>query len=136
MFSDDKSQVDDLFQDVMVKLWSNFDSFRGESDIRTWIYRVSLNSCLDHQARQKRRGTSVSLTDDLAVPDESDVKAMQVRQLYSRISGLGLVDRGIVLLWLEGLSYDEIATIVGISASNVSVRLVRIKNRLMKMSDQ
>ena len=62
-------------------------------------------------------------------------KALQTKQLYSRINRLGLVDRGIILLWLEGLSYDEIAAIVGISVKNVSWRLVQIKNQLKKQSN-
>ena len=136
MFSKDKDEVNDLFQDITIKLWNSFDSFRGESDVKTWIYRVSLNNCIDHEAKKKRRGGSTSLSGGIDVAEEVNDKAMQTKELYSRISGLGLVDRGIVLLWLEGLSYDEIASIVGMSADNISVRLVRIKEQLKKMSNR
>ncbi len=61
--------------------------------------------------------------------------AKQNRQLYARINKLGVIDRAIVLLWLENLSYDEIGSIIGITPKNVSVKLVRIKQQLMKMSD-
>ena len=67
--------------------------------------------------------------------DDSGSDARQVRQLYSRINRLGLVDRAIILLWLEALSYDEIGGIIGISAKNVAVKLVRIKEQLKKIGD-
>lgn len=57
---------------------------------------------------------------------------MQIKQLYQRINKLGLVDRSVILLWLEGLSYEEIGAILGISVKNVSFKLVRIKERLKK----
>lgn len=68
-------------------------------------------------------------------PDGSLERHLQVKQLYNRINRLGLVDRSVVLLWLEGLSYDEIGAILGISVKNVSFKLVRIKEQLKKMSD-
>lgn len=66
---------------------------------------------------------------------DNDPDNSQVRQLHARISRLGLVDRAIVLLWLENLSYDEIGAIVGISAKNVSVKLVRIRQQLIRMNN-
>lgn len=135
MFSKDKDEIDDLFQEVLVRLWKGYGSFQRKSDIRTWIYRVSLNSCIDQQKRNRRQGERVPLNVDIDPFEGTDDKAMQTKQLYSRISRLGLVDRGIILLWLEGLSYDEIAAIVGISVKNVSFRLVRIKNQLKNQSN-
>jgi RNA polymerase sigma-70 factor (ECF subfamily) len=73
---------------------------------------------------------------DINLFDDSDEDSKQVQMLRSRISKLGPFDRAIVLLWLENLSYDEIGAIVGISAKNVSVRLVRIKDQLKKMSNE
>lgn len=130
MFSKDKDEIADLFQDILVRLWNGYDSFRREADVKTWIYRVSLNNCLDMQKKRRRQGTRVPLNADIDPFDGTDDRALQTRQLYARISRLGLVDRAIILLWLEGLSYDEIAAIVGISVKNVSFRLVRIKNQL------
>ena len=113
-----------------MRLWKGFGSFRGQSDIKTWIYRVSLNTCLDQDKKKRRRGERVPLSVDIDPFEGTDDRALQTRQLYSRISKLGLMDRGIILLWLEGLSYDEIAAVVGISVGSVSVRLVQIKNKL------
>lgn len=136
MFSKDKDEIDDLFQDILVKLWKGFDSFRSESDIKTWIYRVSLNNCIDNQAKKKHREGQVPLSAGIDIAEGMNDKALQMKQLYTRISKLGLVDRGIILLWLEGLSYDEIATIVGTSVGNISVRLMRIKEQLKQSSNK
>lgn len=136
MFSKDSDEVADLYQDILIKLWGGFDGFRGESSAKTWIWRVALNTCISDDRKKKRRGEKVALTVDIDPFEDKDEKALQVKQLYSRINQLGLVDRSIVLLWLEALSYEEIGAIVGISAKNVSVKLVRIREQLMKMSDK
>lgn len=115
MFSKDRDEINDLFQEVLVRLWRGYGSFQNKADIRTWIYRVSLNSCIDQQKKSRRRGERVSLNVDIDPFEDTDDKRLQIKQLYKRIHRLGLVDRGIILLWLEGLSYDEIAAIVGIS---------------------
>ena len=136
MFSKDEEEVADLFQDILVNLWSGYARFRGDSSVRTWIYRVSLNTCISAERKKKRKGETVPLDMNINLFDESLEDMKQVRMLQSRISRLGPFDRAIVLLWLENLSYDEIGAIVGISAKNVSVRLFRIKEQLRNMSDE
>ena len=103
MFSQDQDEVADLFQEVLINLWKSMPTFEGRSNIRSWIYRVSLNVCisLDHK---KRRHKTVPLA--------------------------------IILLWLENISYEEIAAIMGITVKNVSVRLYRIKEELKNMSNE
>lgn len=115
--------------------WSvkGFPKFEGRSDIRTWVYRVSLNTCIS-SVRKKRLNT-VPLTMDIDLFDETDADNRQVNLLHSRIIRLQPFDRAIVLLWLENLSYEEIGQIVGISTKNVSVRLFRIKEQLKSMSN-
>ena len=135
MFSKDEDEVADLFQDILVNLWKGFTGFRGESNIRTWVYRVSLNTCISADRKKKRKGETVPLSMDINLFEDSGEDMRQIRMLQGRISRLGPFDRAIVLLWLENLSYDEIGAIVGISAKNVSVRLVRIKEQLRNMSD-
>lgn len=136
MFSKDADEVADLFQDVLINLWKGFDNFRGESKVETWIWRVALNTCISADRKKKRQGEKVPLEMAADIYTDDDEDSKQIRMLNARISKLGLVDRAIVLLWLENLSYDEIAAIVGISAKNVSVKLVRIKQQLMKMSNE
>lgn len=136
MFSDNVDEVADLYQEILVNLWKGFAKFRGESNIRTWIYRVSLNTCISSERKKRSRVETLPLSLDINLYEDSDDGSRQVQMLRDRINKLGHFDRAIVLLWLENLSYDEIGAIVGISAKNVSVRLVRIKEQLKKMSNE
>ena len=134
MFSKDNDEVSDLFQEILVKLWKGFGSFEGRSDIKTWVYRVSLNTCITLDRKKKRHQKKDSLSMDINLYDDNDSDTLQVKQLYKRINKLGFFDRAIILLWLEGIPYDEIGEIVGISAKNVSVKLVRIREQLKNMN--
>lgn len=134
MFSKDKAEVDDLVQEVLVNLWKGFGRFEGRSQVRTWVYRVSLNTCISRERKKKKSGT-IPLAMDMDLFDESDSDNRQTAMLHSRISRLQPFDRAIVLLWLENLSYEEIGQIVGISTKNVSVRLTRIKEQLKSMTN-
>lgn len=136
MFSKDEDEVADLFQDILMNLWKGFERFRGESSIRTWLYRVTLNTCISADRKKRRNGESVPLDMNIDLFDDSAEEMKQIRMLQDRISRLRPFDRAIVLLWLENLSYDEIGAIVGISSKNVSVRLFRIKEQLRKMSEE
>ena len=136
MFSKDEDEVADLFQDILINLWKGFSKFRGESNIKTWIYRVSLNTCISSDRKKKRKGETVPLDMNINLFDDSQEDTKQIRMLQGRISRLGPFDRAIVRLWLENLSYDEIGAMVGITAKNVSVRLFRIKEQLRNMSDE
>lgn len=134
MFSKDEDEVAELFQETLVNLWNGFGSFEGRSDIRTWVYRVTLNTCLSADRKKKRRKT-VPLTMNVNLFDDTDADSRQVQMLRRRISRLAPFDRAIVLLWLENMSYEEIGLVVGISTKNVSVRLYRIKEQLKNMSN-
>ena len=136
MFSNNTEEVADLYQEILINLWKGFSRFRGDSNVRTWIYRVSLNTCISSERKKSRKMEMLPLTMDINLFDDSDDDTKQVQMLRNRINKLGHFDRAIVLLWLENLSYDEIGSIVGISAKNVSVRLVRIKDQLKKMSNE
>ena len=137
MFSQDQDEVADLFQDVLINLWKSMPTFEGRSNVRSWIYRVSLNVCisLDHK---KRRHKTVPLTMDINPYEEteSNQNSRQMDMLRRRIAKLGQYDRAIILLWLENISYEEIAAIMGITVKNVSVRLYRIKEELKNMSNE
>ena len=135
MFAGCREEAEDLFQDVLVRLWKGYDSFRGESDLKTWIYRVSLNTCMNGLKKKKKWKTShIPLSFDVDFFGEISDRTLQVRRLYDRINRLGLVDRALILLWLEGLSYEEIGAVIGISVKNVSFQLYRIKEELKKMN--
>ena len=134
MFSKDADEVNDLFQEVLINLWKGFTSFQGRSDLSTWIWRVSLNTCISCE-RKKKLGT-VPLSMEINLFEDQDEDSQQIQLLHKRIHQLKPFDRAIVLLWLENLSYEEIGAIVGITAKNVGVRLYRIKEELKKMSNQ
>ncbi len=130
MFSRDAEDVDDMHQEILLRLWQGFDGFEGRSNIKTWIYRVALNYCINFSNKRKREQTKHKASNESDTTDSDLEKRMQIKQLYQRINKLGLVDRSVILLWLEGLSYEEIGAILGISVKNVSFKLVRIKERL------
>ena len=134
MFSKDSDEVNDLFQEVLINLWQGFASFEGKSKIGTWIWRVSFNTCIS-QERKKKRTATIPLTMGIDLFNDKDDDTKQVKMLYDRIHRLKPFDRAIILLWLEGMPYDEIAAIVGITTKNVSVRLYRIKEELKQMSN-
>lgn len=133
MFSQDEEEVNDLFQETLINMWKGIDSFREESKISTWIYRVALNTCLLQERKKKKEGQKVPLSMDVNFFEDEDANIAQVRQLHQRISKLGLVDRALVMLWLDGSSYDEIGAVMGMSAQHVGVKLFRIKEQLKKM---
>lgn len=135
MFADNSLQADDLFQEVLIRLWQGFDSFRGDSQVATWVWRVSLNTCISVE-RKERRHRSVRLDIKSDFFSDSSSENRQIKALHDRISRLQPIDRAIVLLWLESMSYEEIAAIVGISVKSLSVRLYRIKEQLKQMSNK
>ena len=134
MFSKDSDEVNDLFQEVLINLWKGFGGFEGRSDIGTWIWRVSFNTCISAE-RKKKKSATIPLSMEINLFEDTDEDTRQVQMLYKRIHRLKPFDRAIVLLWLEGMPYEEIAAIVGITVKNVSVRLYRIKEELKQMSN-
>ena len=136
MFSKDNDEVQDLFQDILTNLWTGFDSFRGEAQQKSWVWRVALNTCISVERKKKKRTGTAQLSMDIDLYADDDNDILQVQALHKRINSLGLVDRAIILLWLEDMSYEEIGAIMGITASNVGVKLFRIKERLKQMKDK
>lgn len=133
MFSTDEDEVSDLFQDILINLWQGYEKFRGDSSLNSWIYKVSLNTCISIDRKKKKMGKKVELSVEFNLYEENDKDTKQIRHLYDRISKLAIIDRAIVLLWLDNLNYDEIGEIIGISTKNVSVKLVRIREQLKAM---
>ena len=134
MFSRDNEEINDLFQEILVRLWLGFDQFEQRSSVNTWVYRIALNTAINSDKRAKRRPQTVPLSTDIDPYDPQDSSFEQVRQLYALINQLDVMDRGLVLLWLEGIGYDEIAAIMGITVANVGIKLHRIKEKLVQKS--
>lgn len=123
----------DLFQEIVFQVWRSVDAFRGVSSVPTWMYRVALNTALawtrkegrHRQGRQQLEGVEGLLT-----AEYSSGRDPRVEWLYHQIAQLKDVDRSVALLLLDGFSYKDIAAIVGISESNVGVKINRIKSAL------
>ena len=135
-FSKDTEEVNDLYQEILINLWKGFPNYRGESSLKTWIWRVSLNTCSNQERMKKSRIRTVPLSIDIDLYNDEDAGSRQIQMLYDRINRLDVFDRAIILLWLENMTYQDIADAVGISVSNVTTRLFRIKEQLKSMSNK
>ena len=130
-YLDDDTTIDDLYQDVVLNLWKAFPNFRKESQLSTWIYRIALNTCVSFYRSSRRKPTYVSITPELkAYTEENEA----VVELYACINRLGKLERALILLYLEDRPYKEIAEIMGITATNVSTKINRIKEKLKLIS--
>ncbi len=131
-YADNKVDQQDLYQDIVYQLWKSFDSFRGDSKVSTWMYRIALNTALTRLKRGKRRGYPVSI--DKAILEYTDNHDPEfeerLKMLYEQIGQLNVLEKGIMLLLLEGKKYGEIAKITGLTPSNVGTRVSRIKEKL------
>ncbi len=128
---------EDLFQEISVQLWRSIPSFRGDCAVTTWLYRISLNTAIRFSQREKKRsGNRTELTDShhhILIEAESHHDE-RLEWLYAQIANLNAIDRSITLLMLEDLSYREMASIVGLTESNIGVRINRIKKQLIEKS--
>lgn len=131
-YTDTKADQQDLYQDIVYQLWKSFESFRGESKISTWMYRIALNTALTRIKKKKKEGRSVSIEKMVMqqMENHDEVFEERLRALYQQIGRLNVLEKGIMLLLLEGKKYEEIAEITGISPSNVGTRISRIKQKM------
>ena len=135
-FMGNTTDADDLFQEVLIRVWKSLDSFRQESSINTWVYRITTNTALlsiNKINKSRYRETNLlpnNLKTETTQVFESD-KQDQIKKLYQAISTLKEIDRIIISLLLEDNTYKEIAEITGISTSNVGARINRIKKKLI-----
>ena len=86
MFSHNKAEIDDLFQEILIRLWNGFDTYEGRSNARTWIYRVALNTAINQDKKERRRIETVPLTVDIDPYEADDPSTHQILELYNRIS--------------------------------------------------
>ncbi|MFD2515571.1 RNA polymerase sigma factor [Pontibacter locisalis] len=131
LYRDGKEDRQDLFQEIVYQLWKSYPQFRQESSVTTWMYRVALNTALSSFRKQK---PPVSYTDSLpdteaGYPEEEG----QEEQLFRALKHLKDGEKAIVSLFLEDMSYREMAEILGISENNVGVRINRIKSKLKEI---
>jgi RNA polymerase sigma-70 factor, ECF subfamily len=128
---------EDLLQEIAMALWRALPSFRGDCSERTFVFRIAHNRCITHLS--KRRVTvsleenEIDLEDPSATAEAALVEEQQRQRLLAAIRELPAIHREVLVLALEGMEYREIADVVGISESNVGVRLNRARQRLKKL---
>lgn len=133
VYTNSKEDEQDLYQDIVYQLWKSLSSFRSESKISTWIYRIALNTSIAFLNKEKKKVSQVPINETLADrPDTADT-LMNERStiLFAQVKKLNDVEKGIILLYLEGKTYDEIASITGFTITNIGTRLGRIKQKLI-----
>lgn len=133
-YADHNQTINDLYQEVVLNLWKAYPSFRGESKISTWIYRIALNTCITYFRRTKKQPayTDIDLLDN--IPEASETND-EIKELYQLINQLGKLEKALVLLYLDDKPYKEIAEITGMTVTNVATKLSRIKDKLRGMSN-
>jgi len=131
IYTNNESDLKDLYQEVVYQLWKAYDGFRGESKISTWMYRIALNTALFHTKQAKKNGHRVELEKIVLQQENYDpVLEERLAIMYQHIKALNDIEKGIILLFLEGKKHEEIAEITGITATNVGTRIGRIKQKL------
>lgn len=131
----DSDQAKDLSQEVFIQVWNNLGKFREESSPKTWIYRITVNTCLNYLKREK---VLAGKLEDAARSQESSTEIEltendPVRALYEAMAALSEVDRLVTGLLLDEVPQEEIAAILGITEGNLRVKIHRIKLRLKKL---
>ena len=130
IYFQDEDDRQDVIQEMMFQLWRSFSRFDGRSKFSTWMYSVCLNTALTYRKKNNKSAERLSEMHHQIADHAQAQNDEPTKLLLAAIATLSPLNKAIVLLYLENLSYDEIAEITGISKSNVSVRLVRIKKEL------
>ena len=126
----------DLFQEIAIQVWKSVPNFRGESAVSTWLYRIALNTAIRWSTREKKHSGNKQDIDKSVHLIEFSVEPHDERLdwLYYQIAQMNGIDKSLTLLLLDGYSYKEMAEMMGISESNVGVKIYRIKNQLIEKS--
>ncbi len=135
MYTNELMTFEDLYQETIYNLWKSYQSFKGNCKSSTWVYRVTINTCITYIRLKYKRGHHLELIKAINVPEEIAADNHK-SELYSMISRLSMIDRSIIMLWLDEKSYSEIAETLGISETNVGSRLNRAKGKLKQMFNQ
>ncbi|HBB91538.1 MAG TPA: RNA polymerase subunit sigma-70 [Bacteroidales bacterium] len=131
LFTSDRDDHSDLFQEITIKLWLGYGSYKGDSSFTTWMYRVALNTAISMKRKSKLYQNTQPLTPNLdAAEEDNSFGDQEIAMLYRAIEELDPVEKALMLLYLEEKQYQEIADIMGITKTHVGVKLVRTKKKL------
>jgi RNA polymerase sigma-70 factor, ECF subfamily len=135
MYENDPEVRNDLFQEIVLQLWKSFASFRGESKISTWMYRIALNTAISGFRKQTRLIKTEDLRElHLNISDAgNDEHDENFHKLQWAIRQLSEIERAMIMMALEEIPYEEIAETIGITQNNVRVRMNRIREKLKKL---
>ena len=137
MYAGCVEDFEDMRQEVYVNLWRGMGSFRGESGESTWVYRVALNSCVSYSRKNRHQSELTPLSALTDVADSgNDERAAMLSEMHSLINQLDRVEKAMILLWLNENTYDVIAEIMNMPRNTVASRLRRIKEKLVKFSNE
>jgi RNA polymerase sigma-70 factor (ECF subfamily) len=131
-YTQNEQDQKDLYQEIVYQLWKSFDSFRNESKISTWMYRIALNTAIG-QLKKNKKQTHTTSIDQVILRHTDNYDAEfenRLKMVYEQIHQLNILDKGLMLLLLDGKKYEEIAEITGLSETNVGTRISRIKQKL------
>jgi RNA polymerase sigma-70 factor (ECF subfamily) len=125
---------EDYFQEILIRLWKSYPSFKKQSEFSTWLYKVALNTAIDILRKQNIQPKHTELSkEEYNIPEsEYNIESDNREVLYQAIDHLSDVEKAIIFLYLEDYNYKEIAEIIGISETNTGVKINRIKNQLIK----
>lgn len=127
MYTNSEDEVQDLKQEISYQIVKSYNRFKGDSKVSTWVYKVALFTALSH-LKTKRKNTLVEY--DLPEVADDSVESDRWTEVYAEIKSLPPVDKSLVFLYLENKSYTEMADIMGLTESNIGVKLNRIKKKL------
>lgn len=130
----DTAQANDLLQEIFINTWNALPDYRGDASYKTWIYRITVNTCLQHIRKQKNK-SNAPLDDLSQLPAENTatVQSESYASLYHAIGQLAEVDRLVIMMVLDEMEYEEICRVIGINEVNLRVKIHRIKSRLKKI---
>lgn len=141
IYSENNEEAKDLFQEVLLQIWRSMNSFKGNSTIGTWMYRVALNVCLRFKSKNTKNESRFIRLDSISISkikseEYDEEKSEKLRLLRACVKKLKEGDKAIVALYLEGLAYREISSILGLSENHIAVKVKRIKSKLLNCITQ
>jgi RNA polymerase sigma factor (sigma-70 family) len=128
----DRDSRDDLAQEIMIQLWRSFGKFDGRCRVSTWMYRIALNVAISFYRTERIRTRHLISGEQylLETADETEGQPEDTRLLYKFIEGLDPLNKALILLYLDGNSYREIADVLGITETNVATKISRLKSNM------
>ncbi len=136
MYTNNQTDREDLIQEIYYQIWRSSDGYRQEAGFGTWMYRVAINTAINALRSNKKLPITEELDREIPCPEQDRERDEQRQMLFRAIDNLNKIEKAIILLWLEEKSYDEIAVIMGLSKTNISVKLVRIRKKLEELLNE